>query len=169
MRRHVGILVTGAAAALLFAGVAQAVKPVAGTPAGQAFVAYSDPNSAPAIPAIGAPAQELIELALPADGKFMVTATLLVGNLSSTDEAFVSCNLFYGPGLTVGTWLDWADTRLPPGNNVGASSDKFTLTGFVERTAAPSDQVLRIICAANGNTYARYLHLSAVSVSSITR
>jgi hypothetical protein len=168
MNRRVGIVATAVVGALLIAGVAQAARPVSGTPAGQAFVAFTDPNNVQTIPQTGTPTQELEELALPSDGKFLVTATLLVGNRSTANEAFVNCNLFYGPALTVGTWLDWAVTLLPVSDGTGSGENKLTLTGYVIRTAAPATDVLRVICFANGDSFAQYVHISAVSVSAIT-
>jgi hypothetical protein len=167
MHRRVGIVTTAVVGALLIAGVAQAARPVPGTAAGQAFVAYTDPNNVQTIAQVGTPTQVLEQLALPSDGKFMVTATLLVGNRSTANEAFVNCNLSYGSPQST-TWLDWAVVLLPVSDLTGSGENKLTLTGYVTRTAAPATDVLEVICFANGDAFAQYVHINAVSVSAIT-
>ncbi|HEX8026574.1 MAG TPA: hypothetical protein VF484_10230 [Candidatus Limnocylindrales bacterium] len=160
-------LVLAVVATVLVSGVAVAGKPVSGgTPAGQAWATTSGNNP---IPLPGSDTPEVVtNISLPSDGKFVINATVLVYNSSTTDEPLVDCTLRHGIAPGGGTVLDIAEVRLPTANVNGLGETKLALTGAVERVAQSSSVTVFVTCSSNLAAGAQFGQMNVVSVSTLT-
>jgi hypothetical protein len=164
MDRSLRTLAVAIAMTLLVAGVAQAAKPVTGTPAGQAW-ADTTGNNPIEIP--GGFAQAVItSVTLPPDGRFVVNATVELFNNDQEADRSVVCTLTHGQS---GTLLDIAHVNLLPTTPTISSSVKVPLTGVVERVAASPSTDIRVTCSSALGAGAQFGQLNVVSVSSLTR